>query len=218
MIVALESASSDPSLALAELDGSAIAVDGWTGEGRQSSELLPHLLVLLARSGRELREATAVAVGIGPGSFTGLRVSMSLAKGISLAFGVPLVGIPSLEAWLAAEPAAVAAVARAGAQESYLLQRDEQEPRVVSSAELPQMLGGSTVVVASELALAFGLARARSPERAAAAIASMAAARLAEAPDGDDLERLEPHYIRAPRGIGTASEVGQAPNEVRGWP
>ena len=101
MIIALESASSDPSLALAARDGSAFATDAWEGEGRQASELLPHLLVLLARAGRELGEASAIAVGIGPGSFTGLRVSMSLAKGLALALEVPLVGVPSLDAWLA---------------------------------------------------------------------------------------------------------------------
>jgi tRNA threonylcarbamoyladenosine biosynthesis protein TsaB len=212
MIVALESASSDPSLALASADGAAIAVDGWAGEGRQASELLPHLLVLLARASRELRQATALAVGIGPGSFTGLRVSMSLAKGMALALGVPLCGVPSLAAWLVAEPEAAAAVARAGAQDAFLLVRGEPEPRIVPGAELSAMLGASPVVAPSELASAFGLVDARSPYRAAAAIASMAAARLIADPRGDELERLEPWYLRAPRGIGAAA------GEVSRWP
>jgi tRNA threonylcarbamoyl adenosine modification protein YeaZ len=212
MIIAIESASSDPSLALAAPDGEAFAVDGWASEVRQASELLPRLLVLLARSGRELREATALAVGIGPGSFTGLRVSMSLAKGIAYALGVPLCGVPSLAAWLLAEPQAVAAVARAGAQEAYILPRGEAEPRIVVSTELPALLGSSPVVAPSELASAFDLVNARSPSAAAAAIASLAAERLAELPAGDDLERLEPAYLRAPRGIGPNSA------EVRRWP
>jgi tRNA threonylcarbamoyl adenosine modification protein YeaZ len=212
MIVALESASSDPSLALASSDGVAFAVDGWAGEGRQASELLPHLLVLLARAGRELREATALAVGIGPGSFTGLRVSMSLAKGMALALGVPLCGVPSLAAWLVAEPEAAAAVARAGALETFLLVRGEPEPTVVPGVELPAMLGASVVVAPSELGSVFGLVGARSPYRAAAAVASMAAARLAEDPRGDELERLEPWYLRAPRGIGAPAA------EVTRWP
>lgn len=212
MIIALESASSDPSLALATSDGAAYAVDGWVGEGRQASELLPHLLVLLAGAGRELREATALAVGIGPGSFTGLRVSMSLAKGMALALGVPLCGVPSLAAWLIAEPEAAAAVARAGAQEAFLLLRGEAEPRVVQGAELPAMLATSVVVAPSEMASAFGLVGARSPQRAAAAVARMAAARLTEDPRGDPLERLEPWYLRGPRGIGVAAA------EVSRWP
>jgi tRNA threonylcarbamoyl adenosine modification protein YeaZ len=212
MIIAIESASSDPSLALAAPDGVAFAVDGWAGEGRQASELLPHLLALLERSGRELSEATALAVGIGPGSFTGLRVSMSLAKGIAYALGLPICGVPSLTAWLLAEPEAVAAVARAGAQETYVLPRDEAEPRIVASAELPALLGSQLVVAPSELASAFGLGNARSPAAAASAIASLAAERLAKLPQGDDLERLEPAYLRAPRGIRPDSA------EVRPWP
>lgn len=208
MIIALESASSDPSLALAEHDGSLLAADGWEGEGRQASELLPHLLVLLAHAGRELGEARAVAVGIGPGSFTGLRVSMSLAKGLALALDVPVVGVPSLEAWLASEPEARAAVARAGAQDAFVLARGEALPRIAAAAELAGLVGSSTVVAPSELAAAFGLGGALSPRRAAEAIALHASRRLVEAPGGDDLERLEPWYLRAPRGtVPSAGEV-----------
>ena len=97
MIVAIESASSDPSLALAGADGTVFAADGWAGEGRQASELLPRLLVLLARAGRELRGATAVAIGVGPGSFTGLRIALSTAKGLALAGGYRVVGVPTLD-------------------------------------------------------------------------------------------------------------------------
>lgn len=204
MIIALECASSDPSLAIATPDGRSIAVDGWRGGGRQASELLPHLLVLLARAGRDLRETTALAVGIGPGSFTGLRVSMSMAKGFSLALGVPLVGVPSLAAWLASEPDATAAMARAGAQEAYLLVRDESEPRIVAAAELAGLIAGSMAVAPTELAEAFDLVDVRSPRLAAGAVASMAAIRLDGDPRGDDLALLEPWYIRAPRGVAPA--------------
>jgi tRNA threonylcarbamoyl adenosine modification protein YeaZ len=208
MIVALESASSDPSLALAERDGSVLASDAWEGEGRQASELLPHLLVLLARAGRELAGTSALAVGIGPGSFTGLRVSMSLAKGLALALDVPLVGVPSLEAWLAAEPEARAAVARAGAQDAFVLLRGEALPRVVGAAELERLVGASPVVAASEVGSAFALSGAISPRRGAEAVALRASRRLSEEPRGDDLERLEPWYLRAPRGtVPTGGEV-----------
>lgn len=208
MIIALESASSDPSLAVAERDGSLVASDAWEGEGRQASELLPHLLVLLARAGRELAGTTAIAVGIGPGSFTGLRVSMSLAKGLALALDLPLVGVPSLEAWLAAEPEARAAVARAGAQDAFVLLRGEALPRVVGAVELAGLIGASPVVAAAEVAAAFALSGAISPRRGAEAVALRASRRLGETPGGDDLERLEPWYLRAPRGtVPAAGEV-----------
>jgi tRNA threonylcarbamoyladenosine biosynthesis protein TsaB len=211
MIIALECASSDPSLALATPDGSAFAADGWVGEGRQASELLPRLLVLLARVGRDLRDTTALAIGVGPGSFTGLRVSMSLAKGIALALRVPVVGVPSLGAWLEAEPRAVAAIARAGAQDVYLLTRGEVEPRIVAASELEGEIGGSLVAASSELAAAFGLAGALPPREAAGAVSRLGALRLGHDPRGDDLAALEPWYLRAPRGTTTVEAVSRWP-------
>ena len=111
MIVAIESASTDPSVAVTADDGEPLAVDGWSGGPGQGREIMPRLLAAVERAGRRLGETTAVAVGIGPGSFTGLRVGMSLAKGIAFGLEVPIVGIPSLVAWLAAEPDARAALA-----------------------------------------------------------------------------------------------------------
>jgi tRNA threonylcarbamoyladenosine biosynthesis protein TsaB len=54
--------------------------------------------VLLAARVR-LSDLHLVAVSIGPGSFTGLRIGLSVAKGFSLAAGLPIVGVPTLEAF-----------------------------------------------------------------------------------------------------------------------
>jgi tRNA threonylcarbamoyladenosine biosynthesis protein TsaB len=207
MIIALETASPDISVALANPDGSLLATDGWTSDRRQGHETLPHLLRLLEEHGRRLAGASAVAVGTGPGSFTGLRVGMSLAKGLAIALDLPLVGVPSLESWLAAEPASRAAAVRAGAREAYLLIRGETEPRIVERDALPAAAPDASLVASAELAEAFGLRNAISPRRAAAAVAAAAAERLRGAPEGDDLARLEPTYIRAPRGVGQVAHV-----------
>ncbi|HEY2107772.1 MAG TPA: tRNA (adenosine(37)-N6)-threonylcarbamoyltransferase complex dimerization subunit type 1 TsaB, partial [Candidatus Binataceae bacterium] len=53
---------------------------------------------LLRRSGLSIRELAAIAVGIGPGSFTGLRIALSYAKGVALATGCAIVGVPTLDA------------------------------------------------------------------------------------------------------------------------
>lgn len=209
MIAAIESASGDQSVALASADGSLIALDGWTADGRQGSQLLPRLLELLTANRRSLTEVGALAVGIGPGSFTGLRVGLGLAKGLAMALQGPIVGVPSLAAWLAAEPEAQAAAARAGAREAYLLVRGEATPRIVDRDALAAQTGTSLLVAPAELAAAFGLPTARPPTRAAAEVARMAADRLARNQAGDDLARLEPTYLRAPRGV-TQLPAGEA--------
>lgn len=58
---------------------------------------------LLVEAGRGREELTALAIGRGPGSFTGLRVGMASAKAVSLALGVPLVGVDCLEAFVRCE-------------------------------------------------------------------------------------------------------------------
>ena len=201
MILAIESASTDPSVAIAAPDGEPLAVDGWSGGPGQGRELMPRLLAAVERSGRDLRETTAVAVGIGPGSFTGLRVGMSLAKGLAFGLRVPILGIPSLVAWLAAEPDARAALARAGAHEAFVLVRGAPDPVVAHEDDLPEAIRSEPVAAPEELAAALALAEGRPPLRAAASVAALAAERLAADDAGDDLRTLEPAYLRMPRGI-----------------
>jgi len=63
-----------------------------------SERLFPLIDHLLASAGQSLGEVDGIAVAIGPGSFTGLRIGLGTAKGLALATGRPLVGIPTLEA------------------------------------------------------------------------------------------------------------------------
>lgn len=199
MIVAIDGAATDLSLALATPDGTLLAEDAWTSPQRQSAELLPRLLALLAARDLDLTATDAVAVGTGPGSFTGLRVAMALAKGICVALARPIVGIPSLAAWLDVEPSAVAAVGRAGAREAYLLPRGADRPAIVDREALAG-IGTRPVVAPRELAAAFDLVHAE-PPRGAAGIARRAAERLGSDASGDDLRTLEPIYLKPPRGL-----------------
>jgi tRNA threonylcarbamoyladenosine biosynthesis protein TsaB len=206
VILAIESASTDVSIAVAEPDGTLRRLDGWSAGQRQSHELLPRLTSLLAADGTAFAAVTALAVGLGPGSFTGLRVGMSVAKGLAVAMERPIVGVPSLPAWLESEPDARSAVARAGAREAYLLRRAETTPEIVDRDTLRTLTG--PVVAPAELVDAFGLADAVQPLRAAAAVARQAAQRLRADPSGDDLARLEPAYLRGPRGVAQATGGG----------
>ena len=65
----------------------------------KAGDLLPDALVALcARAGKRLGEVGAMAVGLGPGSFTGLRIGLAAAKGLCYARRWPLAGAPSLHA------------------------------------------------------------------------------------------------------------------------
>src|SRR3954451_5878723 len=70
----------------------------WQSGRDHSAQLLPQLSLLLRHLGRERTEISAVAVALGPGSWSGLRVGMSTAKGFALARGVPVIGVGTLDA------------------------------------------------------------------------------------------------------------------------
>jgi tRNA threonylcarbamoyladenosine biosynthesis protein TsaB len=53
---------------------------------------------VLRMAGLKPRDLTAIAVALGPGSFTGLRIGLSYAKGLAMALGLRLVGVPTLDA------------------------------------------------------------------------------------------------------------------------
>ncbi|MDD3929972.1 MAG: tRNA (adenosine(37)-N6)-threonylcarbamoyltransferase complex dimerization subunit type 1 TsaB [Sphaerochaeta sp.] len=68
--------------------------------GNQHSELLmPRLIALCNRNSIHIKDLDLLVCTNGPGSFTGLRIAMSTFKGISLATGIPLVSIPTLDAY-----------------------------------------------------------------------------------------------------------------------
>ncbi|RDC37690.1 multifunctional tRNA N6-adenosine(37)-N6- threonylcarbamoyltransferase complex dimerization subunit type 1 TsaB/ribosomal protein alanine acetyltransferase/tRNA (adenosine(37)-N6)-threonylcarbamoyltransferase complex transferase subunit TsaD [Eggerthella lenta] len=95
-------------------------------EARRASntQLLPRIDAALAEHGVAREDIACVAVGRGPGSFTGVRIAMATAKGIASALEVPLVGVSSLDAvawnaWAAGERGSLSVVADAMRKEVY---------------------------------------------------------------------------------------------------
>jgi tRNA threonylcarbamoyladenosine biosynthesis protein TsaB len=67
--------------------------------GNHARTLLPLIDTALAGAGIGLRDLDLLAVSIGPGSFTGLRIGLSVAKGLALATELPVIGVPTLDAY-----------------------------------------------------------------------------------------------------------------------
>ncbi|MFQ5894256.1 MAG: tRNA (adenosine(37)-N6)-threonylcarbamoyltransferase complex dimerization subunit type 1 TsaB [Nitrospinota bacterium] len=78
--------------------GKLLGVRRFRGGGTGSRELLPAVHSLLAEAGVSIRAVDGLAVAVGPGLFTGIRVGVATAKGLALALGKPLVGVNCLEA------------------------------------------------------------------------------------------------------------------------
>jgi tRNA threonylcarbamoyl adenosine modification protein YeaZ len=69
--------------------------------------LLEDVDALLRQSGAQTRDVEALAVGIGPGSFTGVRIGLSTARALAFALGIPVAGVSTLDAIAAGAPGAV---------------------------------------------------------------------------------------------------------------
>lgn len=96
-ILALDTATDQAAVAVVDGLGAALALRHWASGRRHTVELAPTVRDLLLEAGVAPAELAAVAVAIGPGSYTGLRIGLALAKGLALATGCPVVGIPTLD-------------------------------------------------------------------------------------------------------------------------
>lgn len=67
-------------------------------EKGQAERLLPLLEELLAEAGLTWADLDAIAVGTGPGNFTGVRIAVAAARGLALSLGIPAIGVTRLEA------------------------------------------------------------------------------------------------------------------------
>lgn len=176
-VLAIDTASPFCSVALARgvSFADAVVIETATSEGRGDHfEQLPSLVSeVLAKAGMVVGDLHRVGIGLGPGSFTGIRIGMSFAKGLAWAQSIPLRGFCSLRAAalsvsqheVPSKKGGVGGsvvVADAGRDELFFLRVDESgtgagstqyEPRIIPRVELPAHINGVTVVITPHAAL-----------------------------------------------------------------
>ncbi|HZO25898.1 MAG TPA: tRNA (adenosine(37)-N6)-threonylcarbamoyltransferase complex dimerization subunit type 1 TsaB [Chloroflexota bacterium] len=102
MLLAVDTSTTRAGIAL--YDGDVLAEVVWQAGRDHGRHLMPVVEETMRRIGLQPADLTAIAAARGPGSFTGLRVGLSVAQGLAVALGVPAYGIGSLEVLAAGLP------------------------------------------------------------------------------------------------------------------
>lgn len=192
--------TSGPHCAAALMLGDALSVRIDDMAKGQAEHLMPMLQEMLHEKRLEFRDLDAIGVGVGPGNFTGIRISVSSARGLALGLRKPAIGVSTLDALAYGTPRPVVAVADARQNRVYvqwfddgqthepaLINLDAAALRAVVSAPAPVVVGPIAEVVAAQTGWKAVEPAVSLPE----AIARLAAARL-----NDPREAPKPLYLR----------------------
>ncbi len=206
LLLAFDTAT--PAVTVALYDGAAVLAECTTVDARRHGELLaPGIARVLAEAGADRSALTGVAVGVGPGPFTGLRVGLVTARALGEALALPVHGVCSLDvlAFGAALPGPFAVATDARRKEVYWAGYADRrtrlgEPAVDKPAAVAERLAGLPVVGAGAVLYSDLLGPAAGPEHPSAAdLARLAAERLAAG--GAGLVPPLPLYLRRPDAV-----------------
>ena len=212
-ILAIDAATTSVVIATGSPAGVADGVSTWVAGHRHGETLLPTIGRFLGEQNLRRSRLVGIVVGTGPGAFTGLRVGIATAKGLAHGLGVPLVGVSTGEALIAAvhsadpsiEPGRIVLLLPAGPRDRLVV-RTGTPPSALAAGRDPD-LAPEEVLVAVDLdgrAPADATARGEAARVGlGAALLAAGAARLA-APGSDELTTLVPDYVTLPRGAGPA--------------
>lgn len=96
MLLAIDTSTRYAGVCLRD-DQRVVASRSWHSPRNHTRELLPAIQQVLEQAGVSLDSLKAIAVSLGPGGFSALRVGMSVAKGMAFSLGLPMVGVRTLE-------------------------------------------------------------------------------------------------------------------------
>jgi tRNA threonylcarbamoyl adenosine modification protein YeaZ len=207
-ILAIDSATTRIVIATGSPSGVADGISTWPAGYRHGETLLPSIGRFLGEQNIRRSRLVGIVVGTGPGAFTGLRVGIATAKGMAHGLGIPLVGVSTAEALLAAGGVHRAVLLLPAGPSDRLVVRAGARPLPLPADEEPE-LGDGESLIALDLD---GRAPADALERGEAAyrglgheLIRLGAERLADsAAVANELETLVPDYVTLPRGVRAA--------------
>jgi tRNA threonylcarbamoyl adenosine modification protein YeaZ len=167
-----------------------------------ASRVLAEADDLLRAAGLEQRDLTHLAVGTGPGSFTGIRIGLAAARGIAFSLGLPVAGVSTLEALAAGAPGAVPVIDARRREVFALL----DEPRCLAPGDLK--LAPGTVCVgdgAVRYREVFEAKGAEVPADASPLHVPWARHHAALAEEFEAAGAVEPIYLRLPDAVVRAT-------------
>ncbi len=162
----------------------------------QAERLFPLLEEMLAEGGAGWRDLSALAVGTGPGNFTGVRIAVASARGLALSLGIPAHGVTTFEALAhgAPQPVLTAIDARQGRVYLQRFAPRAEAPLLVPLDAVPDLSAPGLTVIgdfADQIAARLSAVAAAPAQPLAVAMARVAATRTIPAP-----ARPAPLYLR----------------------
>lgn len=148
MILAIESAISGGSIAVLDDESVIASFTGQTGVSR-AEDLLPNLDSLLRANNIAKTDIDRVAISVGPGSFTGLRIGISTVLGLKASLGIECVGVELFSAIQTIDPEASVAVPL-GKSDICLRKNADEDVVAVPVAELPAHMSGVEKILAHQ--------------------------------------------------------------------
>ena len=96
MLLAIDTSTRYAGVALAG-EGQVVSLSSWFSSINHTAELMPAIAEILRKQGLSAGDLSGIAVALGPGGFSALRVGVSVAKGLAMTAGKPLVGVGTLD-------------------------------------------------------------------------------------------------------------------------
>ena len=213
-ILAIDTATTRVVIATGSPDGVADGISTWEAGYRHGETLLPTVGRFLGEQNIRRSRLVGIIVGTGPGAFTGLRVGIATAKGLAHGLGIPLVGVSTGEALLAASGVEGGVLLLPAGPSDRLVVRPGAPARLVPGGSDPGLSDDETIVAVDlpDRAPADALARGETARAGLGqALLRIGAGPLQAARAGTDAERTEilatlvPDYVTLPRGTQAAT-------------